>query len=279
MRTLKLASVGIGLFLAVLAAAHALQTNGSEESRRGINGPFSPGEHLVYTVKWDPPWYFFFLPAMEAGEVDVQLTEESEYEEKKAQKIIFQAHSSGSMMKMTGMKIDDEFVFVSEPKTFCALHTSQKIREGKRKRQIEIDYLRDTRQLHFHEVDDSVNPPILKKDEVKNNIPPCVLDPLSALYFYRLSQFKAGHLQTLLIGHNDKVKEVSARVEKQEKIKIPAGEYSAWRINVISLMGGLFKEGGQFRIWLSADEKKVPLQFEFKVRLGRVLGKLKSQKP
>ena len=40
-------------------------------------------------------------------------------------------------------------------------------------------------------------------------------------------------------------------------------------------MGGLFKEGGQFKIWFSADEKKVPVQFEVKVKLGRVFGELK----
>jgi hypothetical protein len=42
-------------------------------------------------------------------------------------------------------------------------------------------------------------------------------------------------------------------------------------------MGGVFKEGGQFRIWLSADDKKVPLQFEVRVKLGKVLGALKEK--
>jgi len=41
-------------------------------------------------------------------------------------------------------------------------------------------------------------------------------------------------------------------------------------------MGGLFKEGGQFRLWVSADQRKVPLQFEVKVSLGKVVGKLKT---
>ena len=34
--------------------------------------PYSLGERLVYIVKWDPPWYLFFLPSMEAGEIDLQ---------------------------------------------------------------------------------------------------------------------------------------------------------------------------------------------------------------
>jgi hypothetical protein len=57
-------------------------------------------------------------------------------------------------MKLSGMKIEDEFLFLSEPETFCSLSVSQKIREGKRKRQIDVDYLRDTNQLHIRVLDE-----------------------------------------------------------------------------------------------------------------------------
>jgi hypothetical protein len=277
MRTPKLAFVGFFLLSAALIATPAYQEKAPAETSHVPSSSFSAGEHLVYVVKWDPPWYFFFLPSMEAGEIDLEMVGESEYSGKKALKISFQARSSGTLMKMTGMNIDDEFVFFTEPKTYCTFSASKKIREGKRKRQIDIKYLRETKQLHIRELDEAVVPPKLKKDETKDNIPPCVQDPLSALYFYRLSPLRVGHLQTLVIGHDDRVKEISARVEKQEDIETPAGKFSAWRVSVLSLMGGLFKEGGQFLIWFSADEKKVPLQFEFRVRLGRVLGKLESR--
>ena len=42
------------------------------------------------------------------------------------------------------------------------------------------------------------------------------------------------------------------------------------------VISSLFKEGGQFWIWLSADERKIPVQFEVKVKLGKVMGKLKQ---
>jgi len=69
---------------------------------------------------------------------------------------------------------------------------------------------------------------------------------------------------------------VESRVENRERITTPVGEFDAWQIRTTALMGGLFKEGGQFRIWLSADKRKLPLQFEIKVKLGKVLGKLKQ---
>jgi hypothetical protein len=264
------------LLPAVLAVALASQESASEEAPPTPPPPFSIGERLVYKVKWDPPWYLFFLPAMEAGEVDVKLVGESEYKNKKVLKIVLQAHSSGALANLAGMKVDDEFVLYSNPETFCTLSVSKRISEGKRKRQIDVEYLQETRQLHIREVDESVTPPKLKKDETKDNIPVCVQDPLSALYLFRMSQLRVQHAQTFFIGHDDKIKEVTSRVETQENIEIPVGKFSAWRISTAALMGGLFKEGGQFTIWLSADERKLPLQFEAKVRLGKVLGKLKQ---
>jgi hypothetical protein len=216
---------------------------------------------------------------MEAGEAELQFAGETEYKDKRTIKILFRAHSSGMLVKMLGMKVDDEFVFFSEPETFCSLRVSKKIREGKRRRQIDMDYLRDTHRLHFHEMDESVAPPKVKKDEIKDGIPACVQDPFSALYLLRMSQLRAEYIQTSVIGHDDRTTEVRSRVERQESIETPAGKFAAWRISTTALMGELFKEGGQFRIWLSADERKLPVQFEVKMRLGRALGKLKALQP
>ena len=79
------------------------------------------------------------------------------------------------------------------------------------------------------------------------------------------------------LGYDDRVKEVESLIEKKEWIEIPVGRFEAWRLNTVALMGGLFKGGGQFKVWLSADERKVPLQFEAKVILGKVVGKLKHE--
>jgi hypothetical protein len=260
--------------LLIIATVLALSQNKLAESS---SPPFRIGEHLIYAIKWDPPWYLFFLPSMEAGEVDLQIVEETEYRNKKAIKIVLKVRSSGSLAKLTGMKVDDELVFFSEPATFCTLAVSEKIREGKRKRQIQIEYFRETRRLHFREIDENVVPPYLRRDVVKSDIPPCVQDPFSALYSYRMSALREGHTQTLMLGDNEKIKEVRCRVEKQEAAEVPAGKFLTWKINTEAMMGGLFKEGGQFRIWLTADERKIPIQFEVRVRLGKVLGRLKSQ--
>ncbi len=264
-------AIAVVTVIATIAPAHQELAPEKTESRT----PLFLGERLVYKVQWDPPWFLFFLPhMMEAGEISSDLSE-AEYNGRKALKIHFEGRSSGRLTKLAKIKIEDEYTFYTEPETFCTFSGSTKIREGKRRRQIDVQYSRDTRQLHIREVDEGVVPPKVKKEETKTNIPECVHDPLSAIYLYRLSPLKQQYSETLVLANDDKIKDIRAVVEAQDTIDTASGKVSTWRVGVVSLMGGLFKEKGQFKIWFSADEKKVPLQFEVKVGLGRVFGSLK----
>jgi hypothetical protein len=260
----------------VLAAAALLASAYQEPAPDNAAGSTRSfiGERLVYKIRWDPPWYLFFLPTMEAGEAELQLSRETEFNGRKTLEIRFKAHSSGTLVRMAGVKIEDEFAFFTDPETFCTLGTSAKIREGKRKRQIEVQYFPETRRLHIREMDESTVPPKLKKDETKSDIPECVHDPFSALYLFRSSPLRDQYTRDFTLANYDKIKEVQAKVEKREIIQGPSGKVAAWKVSTVSLMGGLFKEGGQFKIWLTADDRKVPVQFEVKVHLGHILGKL-----
>lgn len=234
------------------------------------------GEKLVFLVEWKPPWYLFFLPPMEAGEAELNMPGEVEYKGQKALKIEFMARSSGTFAKLVGIQVDDRFEFFTNPETFCTYGAVKKEREGKRKRDIEVEYFPQSRQLHIRELDLSTSPPTVKKDHYREDVPECVKDLFSALYFTRRQEFRPGLTYKALVGDNERLKEVEARVEKVETVHTPAGAFKAWKVNTVALVGGLFKEGGQFRMWLSDDAKKVPVQFEAKVSLGMVSGKLKS---
>ena len=266
--------VVVWMLSSMTGATEILQTKEKDSSVVDSSYPVPVGERLTYAIEWDPPWWFFLLPTMHAADAELQLTGNAEFKGRKAYRIEFNAQSSGILAKLSGMTIDDEFLFLSVPDTLCTLSVSKKIREGKRKRQINVEYLPETGQLHIRELDESVAPPKIEKDTLKENIPVCVQDPLSALYFLRRTPLRKGLIHTSIIGHDDVVKEVQSKVEKLEDVKTSDGKIPAWKIDTVALMGGLFKKGGQFKIWLSADERQIPLQFEVKVYIGRVFGKL-----
>ncbi|MBP1609786.1 MAG: hypothetical protein H6Q04_2021 [Acidobacteria bacterium] len=258
----------------VLAAALSQQSSPEEGSGAG-DAAFSIGEKLEYRIEWDPPWYFFFLPRMDAGDVFLSIPEEIDRNGRKAVTIEFKAKSSGTLANLTGFKIDDDFRFVADAATLCSISSSMKQREGKRKRDIEVVYLPQTKQLHIHEADVAVNPPVVKKDAYKDGIPECVQDIFSALYWLRRQELNVGMKFKSVLGYGDRVKEVESIIERIEWVETPLGRNEAFRMNTVALMGGLFKDGGQFKIWLSVDRRKLPLQFEVNVSLGKVVGKLR----
>ncbi len=238
--------------------------------------PFSPGEQLLYKVEWDPPWFLFFLPKMEAGELELALAAEAEHEGKPAWSISFKARSSGTLSKLAGVNVDDHFEALTDPETLCTYTVKKRIREGKRKRDIDVVYFPADRRLHVRELDVAQVPPRVVKDGHKENIPECVKDVFSALYALRREDLKTGYTRQWVIGDNDTVKDVETRVLRNEIIPGPDGPIPSLHVETIALFGGLFKQGGQFRIWLSDDRRKLPLRFQVQVKLGKVDGRLVS---
>ncbi len=240
--------------------------------------PFAVGERLVYHVNWNPPWFLFFLPPMEAGEATLSLLNGAESRDKKTLKIVFTARSSGTLAKLAGITIDDYFEFTSDAETLCTCSVIKREREGQRMRDIDYVYLPEGGKLHLREVDVSTPDHRVIRDRDYEGIPSCVKDLFSALYALRRTELAAGSSSQVLVGDNHVVKEVQVHVEKKERISTPAGNFEAWQTNTVSVIGGLFKGGGQFRMWLSADARKMPVKFEARVYIGKVIGSLMEAK-
>lgn len=238
--------------------------------------PFAVGERLAYRIEWHPPWFLFFMPPIEAGEVTLNLVGEVEYQGTKALKIVFSALSSGTLVRLFGLNVQDTYELITDAQALCTRSVSKTIREGRLKRDIEVVYLPDSRQLHKREVDVSAVVPKVIKDQNYDDIPPCVKDLFSALYSLRRQPLTVGSSYRFLVSDDERIKEVEVRMERVEKVETPSGVYRAWRINTVAILGGLFKNGGQFHMWLTADDRKLPVRFEVQVSLGRATGSLKA---
>ena len=267
-------------FVLVCLFTAGLVVKAAEESKNAssVNMDVSmfTGETLVYSVKWDPPWYMFFLPKMEAGELTIRFSGIDEFRGRPAMKVVAEARSSGTLTRLAKLVVENEFLFYSTPETLCAEGSLSKIREGKRMRLLDLEYFQDERRLHFRAFDESVTPSLLQRDIVNTDLPPCLYDPFTALYVYRTLPLAKGYAKNLMIGNDDKVLEVRTRIENQETVDTEAGKFAAWKVRTDAMRGGLFSEKGDFHIWVSADERKMPVRFEVRIRLGHVLGVLKS---
>ncbi len=104
-----------------------------------------------------------------------------------------------------------------------------------------------------------------------------LFDPLSLFYSFRTQKLRAGAVLRTTITDGKKIMHGTAKVIKREKITVPAGTFSCWRIEPdIKDVGGVFKKSKNARmwVWVSADEKKIPLRVRTKIALGSITADL-----
>ena len=220
----------------------------------------------------------FFLPTISAGELTIQFEHEARLESKAAHRIMARAVSSGFFPKLTGISVDDSFESIVDTNGFCSLKMTKKLREGKRLRDIVLTFDPKSGTGHYLAYDAAKTPPAQLKDEEVKNVPACVQDILSGIYVTRLQELRSGNKFPLVVSDDGTVKQVEVRVKEKETVQAIAGQFSAWKVETISVFGGLFKGGGSFLVWFSDDAHRVPVKFEAKVKVGRVFGTVKQIK-
>jgi Protein of unknown function (DUF3108) len=269
-------SFQIALLVLVLAVSPHFAAAAS--SLRPASEVIPPGEVLVYEIRWDPPAWMFFLPTISAGELTIHFQHEARLEGKTVHGIAARAISSGFFPKLTGISVDDSFESVVDANGFCSLKMTKKLREGKRLRDIVLTFDPKRGTGHYLAYDAAKTPPAELKNEEVKNLPSCVQDILSGIYVTRLHELRAGEKFPLVVSDDGSVKQVEVRVKEKEAVEAIAGRFSAWKVETISVFGGLFKGGGTFLVWFSDDAHRVPVKFEAKVKVGRVFGTVKQIK-
>lgn len=100
---------------------------------------------------------------------------------------------------------------------------------------------------------------------------PSVADPLdesSFFYFIRTIPLDVGKSYDFNRYVDPKGNPVTIRVLRREKVKVPAGEFSAIVIQPMIKTSGIFSEGGHAELWLSDDDRRIVLQMKIKLKFG-----------
>jgi uncharacterized protein DUF3108 len=65
-------------------------------------------------------------------------------------------------------------------------------------------------------------------------------------------------------------------VQGRETITTPAGTFKTIRVEPKSESDGVIGKGRNLLLWLTDDERKMPVQLKSKLKIGTLLGKQKS---
>lgn len=110
----------------------------------------------------------------------------------------------------------------------------------------------------------------------KGAIPSGVQDVLTALYYIRTIDLKVGEEYTLDAHSGDLTWPLTIKVLRKEKIKVTAGEFKCFVLEpVIRKNAGIVNSSGKMLVWVTADEKKMPVFLRVKIPIiGSVVAEL-----
>lgn len=170
-----------------------------------------------------------------------------------------QLESAGLVSKLFRVRDDYRVLYDS---AFCASGTTMSAEEGSRRRQTTVTVDREAKKSHYLEKDLVKNSVVLEKNL---DVPSCVHDVVAALIRLRAMKLQPG--QTVQLPVTDGKKAISARVEAQEKetVKTPAGTYETVRVEAHLFNDVLYKRPGRLFIWLTDDDKQLPVQVRAKL--------------
>lgn len=110
---------------------------------------------------------------------------------------------------------------------------------------------------------------ITNNDTLEINGP--LRDPYSLLYYFRTIPLNVGEILDFTTFDQNKLTEFQVIVDSKETIDVPAGRIPC--IIVKPYRGGktLLKNEGDMTIWLSDDNRRLPVQIQIKIKYGSML--------
>jgi len=144
--------------------------------------------------------------------------------------------------------------------------------EGKHRGDKEIHFDYDSKEIIF------INH-IKNKISVHKGVERVFMDVLSGFFYFRSLSIEPNKPVMIDIFDSDKFATVEVKPVREEIIETTLNkEVKALVVKPELTTEGLFKRKGDIFIWISNDERKIPLRVETKVSVGRVVAELKEYK-
>jgi hypothetical protein len=220
------------------------------------NHRFPNGEVLHYAAEWR---------VWNAGQGTLRLDQSGNEE-----RVTGSAESIGFAAVL--YKVQDRFESFFDRRTFCSSHITKHTEEGLRRRETSIRF----DQARKKAVLDERNPRNNDSKHEEKDIPGCVTDVLSGIFYLGSLPLDVGATFRFPINDGGKTYDVKAYVEAREEIKTDAGVFHTLRVQPTSDSPTL-KGRGKIWIWYTDDAAHLPVQMRSRlfwgtltIRLSRV---------
>ena len=208
--------------------------------------PWKIGEYFQFSIDWN---------GLNGGSSLMQVQNIQRMEGRRVYRIVTKSESNSFVSKF--YKVRDRAESYIDAESLYTRRFVKHLREGSYKKDVDVRF---DQEAHKAEYDDGS----------ALDVPARVHDVLSAFYYVRTQPLPDG--ATLLVPTHDNKRsyDMEVKVHKRERVQVPAGTFDCVVVEPILKSEGVFKSKGSILVWLSDDQRRIPVMVKSKVPVGSI---------
>jgi len=226
--------------------------------------PFGAGERITMRVTY---------ARLLAGHA-IMSVESAEDGGRPVLRFVQEVKSEGVFAWLFRYRVDNRLAASWDPATGCSYGIDKKLRQGR--------FARDQR-VRIDPVAGRVAIEDRGAPETIFDVPRCVLDVLSAFYVARARGVAPDEPLAVPVYDSGRVYDLVFRVTGHEVLDLPSSLGRGVRTSIVEAMvprgAGLFAQEGDLKVWVTDDERRIPVRARTRVAVGSVSADLESYVP
>ncbi len=213
--------------------------------------PFEPGEKLTFNLRWG---------VISAGTAVLEVHPMSEVEGEEVYHFSLTVRTNSVLDRIYRVR-DRIDAYVFSDLSGSALY-EKKQQEGRHERDIKVTFDREAGTALYSNFGRERDPIPLE---------PGTFDPLSVFYVFRTLPFGDNGRVQINVTDGKEVQLGEGRLRGRETIRVPAGRFETRLVEPdMREVGGVFEESDDatLRIWVSDDDRRIPVRLSSKVAVG-----------
>lgn len=246
---------GVGTPQPSMAPSGAGSTEPEAQARTEAGGAAAPG---LAPVPWKLGEYFQFSidwNGLNGGNSLMQVQNLTRVDGRRAYRIVMKAESNSFVSKF--YKVRDRAESFVDAESLYSRRFVKRLREGGYEKDIDVRFDQEGHKARY-------------SDGETFDVAPGVHDVLSAFYYVRTVPLPTGATISIPTHDNKKSYEMVVKVHRREKVEVPAGKFDCVVVEPILKSEGVFKSKGSIHVWLTDDERRIPVLVKSKIPIGSI---------
>ncbi|MCU1266882.1 MAG: hypothetical protein JWM21_3200 [Acidobacteria bacterium] len=186
--------------------------------------------------------------------------------------------SEGFFTSLFNLRFHQHVESTVDPDSLAVVKTVKLDEQGKRVRTSEATFDQTKGKVVWTERDP--NNPARPERTISSDFNGTVQDVVSAIYYLRTQKLELGQSFEVLISDSGRVYKVPVRVVEKKQMKTVVGRVTAVRVEPeLFGEGSMVKTKGRFSIWLTEDQRHLPVSAQLKGEFGTFDITLKKVSP